>query len=151
MTNESVERLTTRRPVTIWVALGVLAIYIALLILGSYFPFERSVLDQMEPADEIRFQLENLVILASFVAAFVAIWKRKRWGRWFLIAPIVYLVGSIGFEELFYVDPNAGDPEYSEEALIVLAILLAFPLISFLLVSVGDSAKAYFSLSKSTS
>ena len=53
------------RPDSIWIALGILTVYIPLLTLGIFVPYERSVLDEMELADEIIFHTEAAVMIAS--------------------------------------------------------------------------------------
>lgn len=144
MTSQEREKAKTHRPASVWIALVILILYIPLLTFGFFVPFERSVLDEMDLVDEMIGHAQSAAVIASLVVAFFATFKRKRWGRWFLLAPLFYIVGSLGFQEIFYPEPTLYDAEDRDALWLGFTVGLAPMLLTFVLVSVGDSVREYF-------
>lgn len=136
----------SKRPIAIWIALGILPIYILLLALGLFFPTDRSVLDTPDVADVVADFVEVGAVIITLFIAFLALAMRKKWGRWFVLAPLVFIIGVLIWGEFF----SGQVVESSEERIYLLlgaCVGLAPLLIVFLLVSFGSAVKNYFAAS----
>jgi uncharacterized membrane protein (DUF485 family) len=83
-----------RRPFAVWLALGILVFYIPFSFLMIFWPSE-SVLDRPDFADDLVGLAEIAAVLISLAIAIWAFAVRKQWGRWFVAAPVAYLVGTV--------------------------------------------------------
>jgi hypothetical protein len=132
------------RPTSIWIALCVLALYIALLVVVMVVgPPDPSVLDEPEFGDWLINVVEAIITIASLVVGFVALAARRQWGRWFVTATLVYFVGTLAYGLIVFPDP---DPVADQDALIGWTLGLSPLLFVLILTSFGESVREYFAL-----
>jgi hypothetical protein len=143
MASHARERHKTQRPIAVLIALAITLLYMPFLLLLFLGPNE-SVLDEGEVVDSVIDAVEMAVIIVSLAIAFGAIATRRQWGRWFVAAPIAYLVGALMWVNIFFVDVSPDD----KMSLLIGACFFLSPLIIVvLLVSFGGSVKEYFATS----
>jgi hypothetical protein len=136
-----------KRPIAVWIALGILLLYIPLLLFGLIGPPDESVLNTRETEDLISDIALGAGILVSLLIAFWALTYRKQWGRWFILGPIAFFSGETLYEELFVPEIVSENIEDKMVFLVALCAGLIPLVIVFLLVSFGSRVKNYFALS----
>jgi hypothetical protein len=142
-------KANSQRPLAVWIALGILIVYVPLLFLGVVFLPDESVLDERDFADLIIDTAEVGAVSLSLIIAFWALATRRQWGRWFVAAALPYIIGVSLWGQLFSPDVDVNE---EIEVLLLGAIVLLSPLvIIILLVSVGSRVKSYFSMSEQSS
>ena len=132
-----------RRPHSVWLALWILVLYIPFWILINFLPSE-SVLDNVDWAADPIGIAEVAAVTISLVVAICTLLKRKRWGRWFVAAPVAYIVGTLLWGHFYFVDE---DPDYKMGILLAASVGLSPLIIVILLVSFGEGVKNHFSTS----
>lgn len=142
MASQPEKSLTTLRPLAVWLALVVLVLYIPFWVLINLLPSE-SVLDNDDMADDVVGIAEFAAVTISLAIAIWALAMRKQWGRWFVAAPIAYLIGTLLWGHVFVDD----DADYKMDILLGASVGLSPLVIVILLVSFGENAKNYFSTS----
>jgi hypothetical protein len=100
-----------------------------------------SVLDHVDFADDLIGLAEVAAVYISLTVAIWALAVRKQWGRWFVAAPIAYLVGTLLWGHFFFPDE---DPEDKMNILLGASVGLSPFVIVILLVSFGEGVKNYF-------
>jgi hypothetical protein len=148
MENQSEQKLTTRRPIAVWIALGILLLYVPIFLLGIFSSSDRkSVSGEREFSDVVVYAILWASVIISLVIAFWAIAVRKQWGRWFVAAHIAYITGFLIWGHLTVPELVAED-SYDRTKILLGAIIWFSPLlIVILLVSFGANVKQYFSSS----
>jgi len=125
-------KITTKRPVAVWLALGILVFYIPFSLVIIVLPSE-SVLDQVDFADDLIGLAEVAAVYISLAVAIWALAMRKQWSRLFVAVPLTYLVGTVLWGH-FFVDE---DPEDKMNILLGASVGLSPLVIVILLVSFG--------------
>lgn len=147
MTSQSKKQVIATRPLAVWFALAIIILYFLLFIIVMFIgPPDQSILDQPEFIDQVIGVVETLAIEISLGLAIWALATRRLWGRWFIIAPVGYILGTIGYGLLVYPDP---DPVIQQERIFI--AVLGFSPLAFatLLVSFGERNKEYFKIARS--
>ncbi len=148
MASHSEKRLTTPRPFAVWIALGILFLYIPIFLLPVLFPWNSySVLDEREFSDVVIDTIELALVIISLVVAFWTIAVRKQWGRWFVAAFIAYFTGREIWDHLILPELLIEEPYDKTDILLGTTVGLAPLLVVILLVSFGANVKKYFSTS----
>jgi hypothetical protein len=133
-------RITTKRPFAVWLALGILVFYIPFSLLMLFLPSE-SVLDQIDLSEDLVGLAEVAAVYISLAVAIWALSIGKQWGRWFVAAPVAYIVGTLLWGHFIYIDE---DPEDKMNVLLGASVGLSPLVLVVLLVSFGEGVKKYF-------
>jgi hypothetical protein len=112
-----------------------------MIVLSVVGPPDPSVLDEPEFGDWLIDVVEAIITTGSLVVGFWALAARRQWGRWFVAAPLIYIIGTLGYALIVFPDP---DPFADQETIVLWTITLSPLLFVIILTSFGESVRDYF-------